>query len=310
VTVLDPLAVALAREFARGLGIRVDGDESVPELPLRRSWAVADIRDTAVPGPGGDVPVRIYRPNEKDGQPILIYMHGGGWLSGDLDMVEENCRELSARADCLVVSVDYSLSPAHKFPVALEEVHAVATWVAANAEALGGDARRLAIGGESAGANLAASECLMARDGDGPEFVLQLLIYPVLDPDMDRAEIRDAVDPILSAGLVAAMWRQYTDGDADLRNPLAVPLLAESLAGLPPAMIVSAATDPLRFEGEAFAAALSEDDTEATYRLYDGTFHGFFGLPHPNAAPAMDDVVSAMRGIFGLAPEDLARASA
>jgi acetyl esterase len=200
--------------------------------------------------------------------------------------------------------VDYCLAPASRFPDALEEVHAVSQWLSMESEALGIDRRRVAIGGESAGGNLAAAECLLARDRGGPEYVLQLLIYPVLDPDLEREELNTVDDPILSTGLIRLMWRQYLAQDADRRNHLAAPIVAESLLALPPALIVTGGTDPLRFEGEAYAAALDRAGTPATHRHYDGLFHGFFGIPHPRAEAAMDDVVAALQEAFaaGAAP--------
>jgi acetyl esterase len=244
------------------------------------------------------VSIRTYRPTGAGDLPALVYLHGGGWFAGDLDMVDANCRELSSRADCVVVSVDYSLAPATRFPHALEEVHAVSHWLSEQSEALGIDRRRVAIGGESAGGNLAAAECLLARDRGGPEYVLQLLIYPVLDPNLDRDELATVSDPILTTGLIRLMWRQYLAHETDRNNPLAAPVAAESLVALPPALIVTGETDPLQFEGAAYAAALDRAGTPAALRHYAGLFHGFFGLPHPAAQTAMDDVVTRLQDVF------------
>jgi acetyl esterase len=242
----------------------------------------------------------MYRPSQAEDLPVLVYMHGGGWFAGDLDMVDANCRELSARVGCLVVSVDYCLAPGHRFPLALEEVHAVSGWLSEQSAALGIDRRRLAIGGESAGGNLAAAECLLARDRGGPDYVLQLLLYPVLDPDLQRDELDSVRDPILSTGLIRLMWRRYLGQDADRRNPLAAPIVAQSLLALPPALILTGGTDPLRFEGAEYAARLDRAGTPATHRHYDGLFHGFFGLPHPRAEAAMDDAVAALKQAFAV----------
>lgn len=305
---LDPLALALAADLARKLGLNTGlADIDASWVNDRRHWPVDKVSELVATQDGFAVPVRLYRPTASIDLPALVYIHGGGWFSGTLDDVDDNCRELSSRANCIVVSVDYSLSPQHKFPRALEEVDAVCRWLTKNARKFSVNPQRIAIGGESAGATLAAARCLLARGRPGPDMVLQLLIYPVLDPQLERDEIINSSDPILSSGLIRSMWRHYTDSDTDLENGLVAPLRAGSLAGLPRAMLITAGTDPLRFEGKAFADALSAADVEVYHRHCPGLFHGFFGLAHPRAECVMDEVIGVLLDAFSPARE--ARAS-
>lgn len=299
---LDPLALALAADLAHRLGI----DTQLPlpseaNIARRAVWHVASVQDTAVPAVGASVPVRIYHPSPATDLPALLYIHGGGWFSGCLDDVDANCRELCARSQCVVISISYSLSPEHKFPHALGEVDAVCRWVYAMATTLRVDRRRMAIGGESAGATLAAAQCLLLRNLDEPRLILQLLIYPVLDPEMDRDELRDNRDPILSTGLIRAMWRQYTDAGTDWDNELLAPLRASCLADLPAAVLVTAGTDPLRIEGKAFALALISNGVAVNHVHAEGLFHGFFGMAHPRAQEVMNEVVGALTQAFSQA---------
>lgn len=296
---LDPLAMALAADLARKLGINSGlADVHTTSVDNRQHWPIEEISNFVVDQDGYAVSVRLYRPAALSAPPVLVYIHGGGWFSGTLDDVDDNCRELSARASCVVVSVDYSLSPQHKFPRALDEVDAVCRWLAANAQRLDVDPQRIAIGGESVGANLAAAQCLLSRGRRGPAMVLQLLIYPVLDPRLERDEIINNRDPILSSGLIRSMWRHYTDSATDLENCLVAPSRADSLVGLPRAMLITAGTDPLRVEGKAFADALMAANVAVDYRHYPGLFHGFFGLAHPRAEDAMGEVIDVLSDAF------------
>lgn len=296
---LDPLAAALAGRLRRELGIRGADDVLAPEQapPERHRFAVDTIEDRTLATPAGPVPIRLYRP-AGDALPVLVYLHGGGWFSGDLDSVDANCRELAARAGCAVVSVDYGLTPAHPFPHALRQTHGVLTQLATAPEDTGTDGRRIAVGGESAGGNLAAAACLLARD-HGPRLVHQLLVYPLVDADPDRPELEGADDPVLSLGFLRAMWRNYLPDEAARRNPLAAPAAAQDLTGLPPALVVTAGSDPLRFEGADYARALARHGTPVDHVHLAGLFHGCFGLPHPEAEQAMATAVSTLREAFG-----------
>lgn len=240
---------------------------------------VAKVEDRKIPGPTGDIPVRIYTPAGKGPFPVLCWFHGGGWVLGDLDSADATCRELANGAASVVVSVDYRLAPESKFPTAAEDCYTAAKWVAANASALGIDASRLAIGGDSAGGNLSAVVALMARDRGGPAVRFQLLVYPVTDASYDTASYRDNADGyLLTRDSMVWFWNHYLRNDADRANPYASPLRAANLKGLPPALVITAEYDPLRDEGEAYAKRLQEAGVKTRLSRYDGTIHGFFAM--------------------------------
>lgn len=240
---------------------------------------MAGVEDRAVPGPAGDVPVRVYRAVEGDGLPLLVWYHGGGWVIGDLDTADVTCRELAARAGCVLVSVDYRLAPEHRFPAAHDDCYAATVWAAAHAAELGADAGKLAVGGDSAGGNLAAVVSLRARDEDGPPVRFQLLVYPVTDRNFETASYRDNADGyLLTRDGMIWFWDHYLGPDGDGAHPHASPLRAASLAGLPPAHVVTAEYDPLRDEGEAYAERLREAGVPVTLTRYPGQIHAFFGM--------------------------------
>ncbi len=242
--------------------------------------AVANIENLEIPGPVVDIPIRIYTPEGSGPFPILVYFHGGGWVQGDLDTHENVCRALANGAACVVVSVDYRLAPEHKFPAAIEDAYAATGWVAENAARLRGDATRIAVGGDSAGGNLAAVVSLMARDQGGPALVYQLLIYPATDVStLDTASYRDYGEGyvLLKADIVWFLDHYLAD-EQDRHNPLVSPLLAQDLSGLPPALIVAAEFDVLRDEGKAYAQRLEQAGVPVTYTLYDGMVHAFLSV--------------------------------
>ena len=244
------------------------------EVPL------ASAVDRTVPGPDGQIPVRVYTPNGTAPFPLLVYFHGGGWVLGSLGTHDGICRALSAAAGCVVVSVDYRLAPEHRYPAAADDCYAATQWCAAHAAELGADAARIAIGGDSAGGNLTAVVAQMARDRGGPKLVFQLLIYPVTDAARDTQSYPDNAEGyLLTAGDMEWFWNHYL-GDARARGeePYASPIRAKSLAGLPPALVISAEFDPLRDEGEAYGAALENAGVAAKITRYDGMIHGFFGM--------------------------------
>lgn len=237
---------------------------------------VARVEDRCIPGPGGDIPVRIYTPAGPGPLPVLVYFHGGGWVMSDLDTHDGLCRALANRSGAVVVSVDYRLAPEARFPAALEDASAATLWVWRNSAYLGADPSRVAVGGDSAGGNLAAATCLWARERGAPPIAFQLLIYPVVDRDFDtRSYHENAEGYHLSRESMIWFWRQYLAEEADGRNPLASPLRADSLAGLPPALVLTAEYDPLRDEGEAYAARLREAGVPVTLTRYQGMIHGF-----------------------------------
>jgi acetyl esterase len=232
--------------------------------------------------------------------PLLVFFHGGGFVIGDIDTHDATCRGLAKAAHCIVVSVDYRLAPEHPFPAAPEDCYAATVWVADNAASLGGDGARLAVGGDSAGGNLAAVVALMARDRGGPALTHQLLIYPVIDHNFDTASyVENGRGYLLSREMMMWFWGLYLEDAGDGSKPYASPIRAEDLSGLAAATIISAEFDPLRDEGEAYARRLGDADVAVTARRYDGMVHGFF---------AMTAVLDRAREAVAFAAAELRRA--
>ena len=264
--------------------------------------AVARVEDRRVPGSVGEIPVRIYTPEGSAPFPVLVYFHGGGWVIGNLDTHDAVCRLLANRAGCLVVSVDYRLAPEDPYPAAAEDAYAATRWVAAHAATLGGDAGRIAVGGDSAGGNLTAVVALMARDRGGPPLVHQLLVYPVTDAPGDNASYRDnGAGYLLTAEMMRWFWGHYTAGETSRRDAFLSPLHARDLRGLPPALVITAEFDPLRDEGEAYAERLRAAGVAVRCSRYPGMIHGFFGMTAllDRAREAIDEAASALRAAFG-----------
>jgi len=265
---LHELEVPQARQMMEGLrALAAAGPE------------VAKVENRKITAAWGEIPLRTYTPSGTGPFPVLVWFHGGGWVLGDLEGADATCRELTNAAGCVVVSVDYHLAPESKFPTAAEDCYAATKWVAENAAALGADARRLAIGGDSAGGNLTAVIALMARDRGGPAVRFQLLVYPVTDAVFDTRSYRDNADGyLLTKDSMVWFWNHYLRNDADRANPYASPLRAANLAGLPPALCITAEYDPLRDEGEAYAKRLEAAGVKTKLSRYDGTIHGFFSM--------------------------------
>src|SRR5438094_5294534 len=264
--------------------------------------AVARVESRTVPGPRGDIPVRVYTPDGRAPFPVLVYFHGGGWVIGNLETHDGVCRHLANAAGAVVVSVDYRLAPEHPFPASGEDAHAVTRWVAANAAVIGGDATRIAVGGDSAGGNLAAVVSLMARDRGGPPLVFQLLVYPVTDtPSANTASYRENAEGyFLTAKTMHWFWNHYCGKSPDLSDPHLCPLRARDLKHLPPALVVTAEFDPLRDEGEAYAARPRDAGSQAHVKPYAGMIHGFFGMGPllTKAREATKDAAEALRAAF------------
>jgi acetyl esterase len=224
------------------------------------------------------MPVRIYRP-APGRLPVLAYFFGGGWTLGSIDTSDGICRSLANDAGCMVVTVGYRLAPEHPFPAAVHDCYATVRWLAEDGEQIGADPGRLAVGGDSAGGNLAAAVTLLARDRGGPGLAGQLLVYPNTDYRADTASLRENVDPYLfNRTSVDWYWGHYLTSPADGDNPLASPLRAADLAGLPPALVITAEYDPLRDEGERYAQRLAAAGVPVTLSRYDGMIHGFFAM--------------------------------
>lgn len=248
---------------------------------------MALVRNLAVPGPGGNIPVRLYRPKgsgQADKLPVLVYYHGGGWVIGDLETHDIICRELCNRSGAAVVSVDYRMGPEHRFPAAVEDAYAALAWVAMEGRNLGLDTRRIAVGGDSAGGNLAAVCSLLARE-QGPRLSFQLLIYPATDMIGDTDSHRALAEGYMLTGEAIAWFAgHYLNGPEDRLDWRASPLRAADLKGLPPALVITAGFDPLKDEGKAYAERLKASGVPVEFFCYEGMIHGFFGMNGPIAA--------------------------
>ena len=241
------------------------------------STPVAAVEERLVPGPAGDLPVRVYTPEGRGPCPLVVFFHGGGWVLGDLDTHDPFCRALCAGADCLVVSVGYRLAPEHRFPAAVDDALAAARWVAEHAVEVGGDPARIAVAGDSAGGNLAAVTALRLRDEGGPVLRGQLLIYPALGYHMPptTSYIENAEGYGLTREAARWFWEQYLADKSQAANPHVAPLLAPDLSGLPPALVITAEYDVLRDEGERYVELLRASGVEARPARYDGVHHRF-----------------------------------
>jgi acetyl esterase len=268
-----------------GLAAAADGDEpSIDQMRAAHNAEaerlsgpgepVAEVREAAAPGPAGPVPLRAFAPTTGAPLPVIAYLHGGGWAVGSLDSFDTLLRRLANASGALVVAIDYRLAPEHPFPAALEDTLAAVRWLAGRAGELGGDGARLALAGDSAGGNLAAVTARRLR-GEVP-LRMQALIYPVCDASLSTPSYREcAADYGLTADGMRRYWELYLDG-ADGLVPDASPLRADDLAGLPPAMVLTAEFDPLRDEGEAYAARLEAAGVPVMLRRYEGAIHGFW----------------------------------
>jgi acetyl esterase len=261
---------------------------------------VAIVYDRDIPGPAGDIPVRVYRPEPIGGPalPVVVFFHGGGWSICDLETHDGTCRALANGVGAVIVSVDYRLAPESKFPAAVDDAYAATQWVFDHADELGVDADRMAVAGDSAGGNLAAAVPLMARDRGGPPIRFQLLVYPVTDFSFDTDSYRDNAEGyFLRRTSMEWYWRQYLSSEEDGSNPYASPLRVADASGLPPGMVLTAEFDPLRDEGEAYGQKLAGAGVPFTVRRYDGMFHGFFSMTAflDGAKHATDDAHAALR---------------
>jgi acetyl esterase len=240
---------------------------------------VGKVYERTVPGPGGELKVRIYQPEPDGPWPALVWFHGGGWAIGSLDENEATCRVLCKQVGAVVMSVEYRLAPEDPFPAAAEDAYAAVCWMGEHGAEIGADPARIAVSGESAGGNLAAVASLMIRDRGGPRLALQLLASPVTAPPADRPSYVDYAEGYFF-GRAAMEWffQHYPRHEEDLRDPYLSPLLAEDLSGLPPALVLTAECEVLRDEGEQYAHRLLDAGVPCELIRYRGQIHGFLAL--------------------------------
>lgn len=283
---LDPEIAALLPALNRGFP-RVE-TMTAPQLRavlreraalLQNPEPVGDVVNQTVPGPSGDINVRIYWPTDSSSLlPIVVFAHGGGFVFCDLDSHDDLCRAMANGVGAIVVSVDYRLAPESPWPAAIDDVYTVAEWVAGHTGELGADPARVVVAGDSAGGNLAAVTAVLARDRGGPAIAGQLLIYPVIAADFGTESYRRfGTGYYNTAAAMAWYWDQYVPNRADRSHPTASPLQAQ-LTGLPSAVVITAGFDPLCSEGEAYAKALAAQTVTTTYRNYAGAIHGFMTM--------------------------------
>ncbi len=264
---------------------------------------IHQVTEHMVPHKDADIPCRLYRPSEAKGLPCLVYYHGGGWVVGDLETHDNLCRKLCLAVGCAVFSVGYRLAPEHKYPAAKDDAFNALVWLYENAAGLGLDPGRLAVGGDSCGGNLAAVVSLMARDMGGPALKLQLLVYPATDVSgFERptyAKYGD--DLLLTKSGMQFFTGCYLNESDEAKDPLVSPLLASSLEGLPPALVITAEHDVLTSDGEDYSQALGEAGVLVQYKRFPGTIHLFFGMEALSAQEnGLDLAAKALKEAFGL----------
>ncbi|MFH8343979.1 alpha/beta hydrolase [Streptomyces sp. NPDC018045] len=263
-----------------------------PDTPVDER---AKVHDLFIPGPGGQLRLRVYRPATGHDLPVILYLHSGAFTYGSPEAEEGHALRYALDAEAVVVSVDYRLAPEHPYPAATDDAYAALTWLAGHAAEIGGDPGRIAVAGVSAGGNLAASTVLRARDLGGPEVVFQVLIYPALDSGMTSASMREFTDtPVLDRDAAEWAWRHYAGG-RDL-PPYGSPVQAADLSGLPPAFVVVAEVDPLRDEGRRYAERLSAAGVTTELIQAPGAVHGF-DLLFPTARVSERNLADQVRAL-------------
>ncbi len=260
---------------------------------------VAKVEDRMIPGPAGDLPVRIYTPDAPAPRPVIAFFHGGGFVICSVDTHDGLARRLANATGAVVVSVEYRLAPDARCPAAAEDCYAATMWTHEHAAELGADSGRLIVAGDSAGGNLAAVVSLMAREQGGPPITSQVLVYPVIDAACDAPSyVENGEGYFLEASGMRWFWDHYLGPDGDGNHHHASPIRASDLSGLPPAVVITAEFDPLRDEGEAYAEALQTAGVPVVARRYDGMIHGFVSMPmlFPEADDAVAHIADAVQG--------------
>ncbi len=259
------------------------------------------VDDVLISGPGGPLLLRIYRPKQAVNRGACLYFHGGGWVLNSVQTHDDFVRRLTDAAGCVCVSVEYRLAPEHPYPAAVDDAYAALQWMAANGSQWDVDATRLAVAGDSAGGNLAAAVCLMARDRNGPAIRQQVLAYPITDCDFTRSSYHENADGyFLTTSQMRWFWDHYCPDVERRREPCASPIHASTLSGLPPAFIFTAEFDPLRDEGEAYAAALQAAGVPVRFRRFDGMIHAFLRrvTTFDAAKEALREIAETLRSAF------------
>jgi acetyl esterase len=302
VRIINKIMVTLDRRSGRPM---VDQRRSAAAI-ASRGWVLvmhrgpkpASTEDVLVPVDGGQIVVRLHRPHGPGPHPLHVFLHGGGWCIGTLTERDPRCRQIVAGADCAVASVDYRMAPENAFPTPVEDCYAALCWLVDHATELGFDATRVSIGGESAGGNLAAAVCLMARDRSGPAIVHQWLDVPAVDCTLSQPSMREVPDGHgLDYDTILEFRACYLPDEADYTHPYASPLLADDLSNLPPAWIASCEVDKLRDDGIAYAKALADAGVPVRHQVLAGHVHSSFAFTRlvPSARAYERDAIAALR---------------
>jgi len=282
------------------------GMEEATALLGTPPW-VDRVEDREIDGPRGPIRIRLYAPETPATLPALVYFHGGGWVIGSIETHDGLCRALANAARIAVVSVDYRLAPEHPYPAGVDDAYAATCWIAAHAEDLWIDSERIAVGGDSAGGNLAAVVALKAREFGSPRLAFQLLIYPITNNDLDTPSyLENAEGFMLTRAEMAWFWGHYLASPEQGSEPYVSPLRAEDLAGLPPALVITAEYDPLRDEGETYAARLQQAGVPTMLVRYPGMIHGFLRRYTllDKGRDALHEVGEALRRALGTGMSD------
>jgi len=301
IKVLNDTGLTFTRETTpadrRAAMIAATTNPTFPKQPVH------DVGNRTIPGPGGPIPVRVYRPSAHDALPLVVWFHGGGWVTGNLDTHDQLCRLLCDAVGAVVVSVDYRLAPEAKFPAAADDCMAAYEWALAHAGEMHADPTRIAIGGDSAGGNLAAVVALCAREADLPQPKLQLLVYPVTDYEFESpAMIENAKGYFLELESMRWFYDHYAGTPADFDEWRFSPMRAPDVAGVAPAVVITAEFDPLRDQGEAYGRRLQQAGVPTDIVRAEGLIHGFFGMHAfmPPGQHAWDVSVRALRDALDL----------
>ena len=293
------------QDIERHNAIRYDG--LLARLFLGPRLRLPKIVDTTMDGRHGTVPLRIYYPHHDEGKPLVLFFHGGGWVTGSLETHDRLCRRLALLSGATIVAVDYRLAPRNKYPVPLDDCYDAVLWASSEMAYLQAAPNQLMVMGDSAGGNLAAAVCLRARDEHGPAILRQVLLYPALDGTLScSSHHRQANAPMLDRRAIEFFRSHYMNDLADINHAYFSPLLAKSLEHLPPALVVTAEHDPLHDEGSAFADRLIDAGVPVTYQDYPGMIHAFLHFPYfcSGAVTALGAIADDLRSATGLTPVD------